>query len=162
MAQLCFLKARDFSSSLNDRHKQMMGERRCILSCRGQGSACLMLRACLSSIFYLGSQQGTNETESAFFRPITNDGCSISRSLGSSGSGREAGQRSYSRRVSGLAGPSNALTHFHHCSISRGKGKLLPILQMGQLRLRGVKALLEVMTWLSHIELLSPGYTGAP
>ena len=65
----CFLKARDFSSSLNDRHKQMTGERRCILSCRGQGSASLMLRACLSSIFYLGSQRGTNETELAFFGP---------------------------------------------------------------------------------------------
>lgn len=140
MAQLCFLKARDFSSSLNDRHKQMTGgEKMHSLLSGPRLCASLMLRACLSSIFYLGSQQGTNETESAFFRPITNDGCSISRSLGSSGSGREAGQRSYSRRVSGLAGPSNALTHFYHCSISRGKGKLLPILQMGQLRLRRSK-----------------------
>lgn len=34
-----------------------------------------------------------------------------------------------------------------------GKGKLSPILQVRQLRLRGVKALLEVVTWLSCLQL---------
>lgn len=70
LAQLCFLKARDFSSSLNDRHKQMTGgEKMHSLLSGPRLCASLMLRACLSSIFYLGSQRGTNETESAFFGP---------------------------------------------------------------------------------------------
>lgn len=69
MALLCFLKVRDFSSSLNDRHKKKMTGRKKTHSLLSGGKAvCVPDASCLSQQHFLfGDQQGLMRLSQLFF-----------------------------------------------------------------------------------------------